>query len=251
MGTWGTGIFADDLARDVRDTWRDLVGNGLSPAEATARLLVEYADVVGGDDRVVFWAALALTEHRVGHLEPRVQAEALLGLTSGADLLRWEDPHLRRRRAKVLEGVQRELEMPPPAPRRIAARFRNTCDWQVGEIIAYRLRSGGWAAFRVTGHHTDRGGTSPILEVLDYQSAVLADADELCRAGVRQDIREDWDPSIRIKQFMVGGTSAREMPRARLHRLNLASAPSSPRTRYTVVLWRRLDAFLEQHFGLS
>ena len=41
MGTWGTGIFSDDNAADLRDDYRDFIGDGLSSREATDRLLAE------------------------------------------------------------------------------------------------------------------------------------------------------------------------------------------------------------------
>jgi hypothetical protein len=38
MGAWGTAIFSDDTALDVRDEWRDAILDGLSAEEATAHL---------------------------------------------------------------------------------------------------------------------------------------------------------------------------------------------------------------------
>ena len=37
MGTWGVAIFSDDLAADIRGDFRELIGDGLTPSEATAR----------------------------------------------------------------------------------------------------------------------------------------------------------------------------------------------------------------------
>lgn len=35
MGTWGTDLFADDLARDIRDDYREQIEDGVEDAEAT------------------------------------------------------------------------------------------------------------------------------------------------------------------------------------------------------------------------
>src|SRR5579864_4758272 len=43
MGTWGAGIFSDDLASDVRESWRDLLATGVPAEEATARVEADYA----------------------------------------------------------------------------------------------------------------------------------------------------------------------------------------------------------------
>ena len=38
MGAWGTSLFADDNACDLREDYRDLIGDGLNGPEATDRL---------------------------------------------------------------------------------------------------------------------------------------------------------------------------------------------------------------------
>ena len=60
MGVWGTGIFQDDTACDIRDNYRDYLGEGLSGPAATARILREFigSDSDSGDSGVV-WLALA------------------------------------------------------------------------------------------------------------------------------------------------------------------------------------------------
>lgn len=42
MGAWGTGLFQDDTACDIREDYKDHLGNGLSGPEAVARILAEY-----------------------------------------------------------------------------------------------------------------------------------------------------------------------------------------------------------------
>ena len=50
MGTWETAIFSDDTASDVRDEFRDLIGEGLSTEQATDKLLREYAPSLDDPD---------------------------------------------------------------------------------------------------------------------------------------------------------------------------------------------------------
>lgn len=50
MGAWGTAIFSDDTASDVRDEFRDLIGEGLSTEQATDKLLREYAPSLDDPD---------------------------------------------------------------------------------------------------------------------------------------------------------------------------------------------------------
>ncbi len=39
MGVWGTGLYNDDIACDVRDDYKDILGGGISEPEATKQLL--------------------------------------------------------------------------------------------------------------------------------------------------------------------------------------------------------------------
>jgi len=40
MGTWGTGLFSSDMARDIRDFYRERIEDGVEDAEAS-RLTLE------------------------------------------------------------------------------------------------------------------------------------------------------------------------------------------------------------------
>jgi hypothetical protein len=44
MGTWGTGLYSDDLAADLRGDFRDLLGEGVPASVAVDRLMSEYAE---------------------------------------------------------------------------------------------------------------------------------------------------------------------------------------------------------------
>ncbi|HEX5322220.1 MAG TPA: hypothetical protein VFW40_00440, partial [Capsulimonadaceae bacterium] len=151
MGAWGPALYSDDIACDVRDDFRDLVGDGLSGEEASNRLLQEWSsELDDSDSGPVFWLALADTQWRCGRLEPRVKARAEAIIADKSDLARWqEDPSLLRKREAVLAKLAEKLASPPPPPKKLPKRFRNHCDWAVGELIAYELLSGQKVIFRV------------------------------------------------------------------------------------------------------
>ena len=44
MGTWGTGIFDDDTAGDVRDAFEDELAAGADVATAAERVLGKFGD---------------------------------------------------------------------------------------------------------------------------------------------------------------------------------------------------------------
>ncbi|WP_320669905.1 DUF4259 domain-containing protein [Patulibacter defluvii] len=92
MGAWGTGIFDDDLAADVRGDWEDALASGDSPERATTRLIDDYAEEVAGDRAIAaaFWIALAAVQLDDDTLDPDVRDRAIAAIDSGDDLERWE-----------------------------------------------------------------------------------------------------------------------------------------------------------------
>ena len=99
MGAWGTAIFSDDTACDIRGEYRELIGDGLSPSEATDHLLEEWKELLDDpDERSVIWISLAVTQWKLGRLEERVERKAIEIIRSGSDLVRWEGKDKEKRR---------------------------------------------------------------------------------------------------------------------------------------------------------
>jgi hypothetical protein len=105
MGVWGTSIFSDDTASDVRGDYRDLAGNGLAGHEATDKILREYYRQRESEMGVVR-LALAATQWNCGRLEERVQAKALEIIESGSDLKRWTGKAFERKRGAALSKLR-------------------------------------------------------------------------------------------------------------------------------------------------
>ena len=255
MGTWGPGIFSDDLASDLRAEYRDLIGDGLSGEEATDRLLHEWqAELDDPDVGPLFWLALAATQWRVGRLEERVKAEALRIISTGADLPRW-DPgsSLCTKRQAVLAKLRRELESPQPAPRRIPKRFVRTCEWEIGEVIALRLLSGRFVLFRVIAHHSDRLGTRPVCEFLDWAGDEIPPPELIGELKIRPFIATRTYPN-EPPILVIGAASAREMPWDRINRLGVRTPPCSEYERNRSchwTLWRWIDQAVLSLYGLA
>src|SRR5262249_9543768 len=116
MGAWGTALFSDDTACDVRDDYLDLVGDGLSGPEATKALLKEWSNSLKDPDEApVFWLALAATQWKCGRLEADVLQEALRVIDGGIDLARWDaGSRDYKKRQAVLEKLRAQLVSPQP-----------------------------------------------------------------------------------------------------------------------------------------
>src|SRR5437899_7978393 len=144
MGAWGTAIFSDDTACDVRDSYIHLVGDGLAGPEATKRLLREWSkSLEDPDEASVFWLALAATQWKCGRLEPDVLQHALSVIDSGLNLARWDaGSQDYKKRQAVLERLRVQLTSRQPPERRIPRQFRDSNEWQAGDLVAYRLQPG-------------------------------------------------------------------------------------------------------------
>src|SRR5687768_1771978 len=112
----------------------------------------------------VFWLALAATQWKLGRLSEHVRQMALSIIADSSDVLRWrDDPKLAASRRRHLEKLQTMLNSTPPPPVPVRQRFKDTCDWIPGEVVAYRMKSGTLVLIRAIGVHSDKGGDSPAL----------------------------------------------------------------------------------------
>lgn len=248
MGAWGTAIFSDDAALDVRDSYIDLLGDGLSGPEATKKLLVEWATALEDPDEApVFWLALASTQSKYGRLEPYVLDRALRTIDDGSDLARWDigSKDYKKRRV-VLDRLRAQLTSSQPPARPVSKPFRDSNEWHVGDLIGYQLLSGRFAVLRVIGHHSDKGGTSPICELLDWTGDALLNASQFKSIGIRK-----TDQAGPMTQFMLGRTSAKQRPDSRLHRLGIGGKPLQSPHQFTVLQWRRFDNVLKERFEIQ
>lgn len=249
MGTWGTGLFSDDTACDVRDEYLELIGDGLSGPEATEQLIEGWRDLLTDPDVApVFWLVLADTQWRCGRLEDRIRERAIGVIDSEIDLARWQaDPKLVPRRKAVLSRLKLKLESSQPPKKKIPRRFRDHTDWEVGNVVSYRLQSGQLALFRVIGHHTDRGGTSPICELLNWSGKALPRTWRLKRLGFRRGMGEGQ----RVTQFLIARQKESELPEDRIGLVAKQTRVRQKPGGFVVFLWSHLDEHLGRIFGLS
>jgi hypothetical protein len=142
MGAWGTPIFSDDTAADASDAFTDYIAEGLTPTEATNRLIAESADILNDeDDGGVFWLSLAATQWKFGRLLDSVRDRAIKIIESGSDLRRWEDnPKAEtNQRRKHLDKLRTQLLTPPPKPKKVKPFPKSSTNFKPGDVAAYRL----------------------------------------------------------------------------------------------------------------
>ena len=100
MGTWGTGVFADDDAADVRSDFEHYVADTQDITQATNAIALDYGAAFDiPQEHTAFWLGLALTQWRKGWLDPRVLATAFHIIDDGLDLPKWPNGHEATNRA--------------------------------------------------------------------------------------------------------------------------------------------------------
>ena len=142
MGAWGTGLYQDDTAMEVRDYYQELLKKGISNEESLECVLEAFEDALeDADDAPPFWFGLADTQWKLGRLTDEVRAQALALLTSGADLGRWEDATKGQKNArkKVLQALEERLRSPQPPEKKIRVPRLYHTDWKFGDLYAMQL----------------------------------------------------------------------------------------------------------------
>lgn len=121
MGTWGVGLYQDDLAEEIRDHYKEQLKRGKREEEITRELVEEYESLLSDtDDAPVFWFALADTQWNLGRLEDTVKRNALYYIQNCSDRKRWKSENLEKakKREQVLGKLKEKLMTPQPEKRR-------------------------------------------------------------------------------------------------------------------------------------
>jgi hypothetical protein len=137
VGVWGTDLFSDDVARDVRDHYRELLQDGVEDRAATQLTVERFRAYLEESDGVAL-LALAVTQSKLGRLDPDIRDRALAVLDRGADLETWErdNPNLLRKRRAMLEKARAQLTDTQPLRRRLRPPKRISSGLAAGDVLA-------------------------------------------------------------------------------------------------------------------
>lgn len=269
MGNWGTGLFSDDEACDIRDEFRALIAGGLEPRGAVTRLAKQYLTRASDDcERAVFWMALAATAWRCGRLTPLLRRRALACIAKGGDIQRWEDdaPELVPKRKAAFEALRGQLLSPQPPATRIPKTYRHNFGWRPGDAIAFRVRSGRTVIMRVLGIDRYRADELPVMDIAQWRGRRVPDAKTIAKAPRRRSLffRRDLRLTQRVDpravgwvtahdgKFMLCAHSRRGIPEDRWQRvatgMRLKKEDGSGAFLFDVA---KLDEELERLFGLK
>ncbi|QEH67730.1 hypothetical protein [Cellulosilyticum sp. WCF-2] len=149
MGTWGTGLYSNDLALDLKGTYMRLLKEGKTKEEVERLTIEQYEDTMEcededeDDETIDAWLVLADLEWKYGRLSERVKARALGYLETGKGLEAWEECSNTdyKKREQVLEQLREKLLSPMPAEKKIRVPKPYECEWKLGDVFAYQFTS--------------------------------------------------------------------------------------------------------------
>jgi len=143
MGSWGTGIFQNDVSEEVRTDYRNKLKLGKSDEEALKELLDDSQEYLKeDDDRYDFWFALSSVMYDLGRLTNEVKNTALELIADGGDLMRWSDNKgNQKKRVLQLENLKLKLLSEQPERKKIKLAQKFICPWNVNDIFVYQLEN--------------------------------------------------------------------------------------------------------------
>lgn len=143
MGAWGTGLYSDDFALDVKNDLLSAINSGTPYREAFEKIKETYLDGAYDDDSdiPVFWFVCADILWKKGRLDEDIKQTALAYLESETDIARWaeESPVLGRKRKGVLEKLKLKLQSPQPEAKPIRVKKLYKCPWNIGDVYAFQI----------------------------------------------------------------------------------------------------------------
>ncbi|MBP1967097.1 hypothetical protein [Paenibacillus aceris] len=236
MGAWGTAIFSDDLASDIKDEFRELIAEG-HDGETATNIVVENwkSELEDYEVRSVFWLSLAL--------------EIII---SGEDLKRWEEePKLLIQRKKVLEKLMNQLNQPQCEPKKIPKRFIAQTDFERGDAIGYKLLSGKYIILKViTVIEQHSGDRYPLFELCNWVSTEFPDKIDIGSFNLLE-----WtfgNGKKELKKLAIFPSGKKDYPFERItviaKNVPIQLSDSTP---YMLLAWKQFDDDLRKFYNLE
>jgi hypothetical protein len=185
LGVWGTSLFSDDVACDVRDHYRELLEDGAEDSAATQQTVEKFRTYLDEPEGIAL-LALAVTQSTLGRLDSDIRDRALAVIDRGADLEVWEreNPKQLAKRRGTLEKARAQLLGPQPPRRRLRAPKRISSGLAGGDVLALALPR-RIVLLRVVRVRAHRLGETPILEELEFDGTEVPSPEVLERLGAK------------------------------------------------------------------
>ena len=142
MGAWGTNLYQNDVAGDIKDSYINKQRAGKNSQEALRELMEEDRVLFeDDDDKYSAWFALADVMWKYGHLTEPVKNRALELIESEPVEEIWVNKKEIKSRKAVLEKLKDKLLSELPPYKKIPVHKPFITDWKPGEIYLYQIKT--------------------------------------------------------------------------------------------------------------
>jgi hypothetical protein len=260
MGTWGTDIFEDDTAADVRDNYRDLVASGVSDSDALTQIETQFLESEPSIRKHVeplFWLALARTQWEIGRLDEGTRSKAIEVIDSGKDLENWRALGAKSSdialRTSVLAALRTLLVSPQKPRKKLRQRKQRISPYKVGDVVSFGLSTGRFVLFRITSIAKSGDGEDPVAEILDWVGTSFPSPAELTAISCRQRTKPAKGfESVRFPRILLADLPGMKFDRNRLTVI-ARGLPMPPVTSesFSMYPFAVLEQALAEEFGLK
>lgn len=143
MGAWGTSLYANDAASDLRGDYLHLLRSGNTNDAATDQLIENNKNMLNDPEEApLFWYALADTQWNYGRLLPEVKENALRCLKNRTEELeRWQDSgeKIVSKWIATLDALEEKLSRSQPPEKKVSKYRLYQCKWALGDVFAYQF----------------------------------------------------------------------------------------------------------------
>lgn len=143
MGTWGTSLYDNDTACDVRDEYIEGLKRGEPNEQITKELLENNICDEEPEEEAIVWIALADVQWNYGRLIAEVKDKANYFLSNLFLFERWKEIGETEfiQWTKTLTEVKEKLNSPMPPIKKVSKYRIYQCKWNLGDVFAYRFNS--------------------------------------------------------------------------------------------------------------
>lgn len=194
MGAWGTGLYENDFACDVRDSYIDQLKRGKSNEEATNHVINWFRrslEMDYDDDRAIFWFVMADTQWEYGRLLPMIKQQALYHAEYHGIDERWVEVGSEEAQAwnRTVSELAQKLKTTQPCEKKVPRYRIYQCTWKIGDVFAYRMDGeystecgyhGKYILFRkIENTRIWPDHIVPIIQLYNWTGDVIPDLDEI------------------------------------------------------------------------
>ncbi len=173
MGSWGTGISANDTFEDIKDEFYELYNEGLELNEITNRLINSNGEITNDkEDANNFWFALALCQWECKALEPEILERITKIIKSGADIELWKELGSEKseltKRQKALNKFLEKLNSEKKSARKRKKKIFRDSIFRKGDCLTYKMRNGNYGAACVLEEEKQTEFGLNLIAICDY-----------------------------------------------------------------------------------